>query len=308
MNPVPDISIVLVNYNQPEYTAQCLDSIAASPPQSSYEIVLVDNASADGSADLLEGRYPYVKLIRSSHNGGIAGGNNLGIRASIGRYVLLLNNDTLVTPGSIDRCVAFLDAHPNAGGMGGNLLNDDGTFQSADAAFHTLGQVFLILTKIGMLFRPFYPSYPRRPAVCEVDWMSTAFMAFRRDALEAVDLVDERYFIYSDETDLQYKLKQAGWKIFYLPDLETVHFGGKSLNPWRRRRLVYRGYLLFFHKHRPPFESLLLRAMFVSACLPKLPFWWLCSLFPRHKARAAQELSANLSILRMSLKPGIEAP
>jgi GT2 family glycosyltransferase len=303
----PEISIVIVNYNTPQFTDQCFNSIYQNPPKASYEIVLVDNASSDGSADWLEEQHRKVKIIRSDKNRGIAGGNNLGIRAASGKYILLLNNDTLVKPGAIDRSIEFLEAHPEAGGVGGNLLNEDGSFQSGYAGFHTLGQVFLILTKIGGLLRPCYPSYPRANTLKEVDWMSTAFMTFRKEALEEVGLVDEEYFIYSDETDLQYRLKQKGWKIFYLPELETIHFGGKSVSPWKRRRLVYRGYLLFFHKHRSFLEIILLRLMFIGVCAIKLLFWWVSALIPQFKERAKHEVRSNMDILNMSLKPGVEA-
>jgi GT2 family glycosyltransferase len=126
--------------------------------------------------------------------------------------------------------------------------------------------------------------------------------------LNEVDLMDEEYFIYSDETDLEYRLQQRGWEIYYLPDLETIHFGGKSLNPWRRRRLVYRGMLLFFTLHRNAYETALLRLMFALACALKLPFWAVCSALHRQKERARQEFDSNLSILRMCLKAGVEAP
>lgn len=303
----PEVSIVIVNYNTPQYTDQCLGSINKNPPVCSYEIVIVDNASSDGSADWLEEHHRNIKIVRSDKNRGIAGGNNLGIRAASGKYILLLNNDTLVKPGSIDRSIEFLEAHPEVAGAGGNLINEDGSFQSGYAGFHTLGQVFLILTKIGFLLRPCYPSYPREDQLKEVDWMSTAFMTFRKDALEEVGLVDEEYFIYSDETDLQYRLKQKGWKIYYLPELETIHFGGKSVTSWKRRRLVYRGYLLFFQKHRSKPEMLLLRLMFIGTCAAKLLFWWASAIIPPLKERAKHEIRSNQDILFMSLKPGVEA-
>jgi GT2 family glycosyltransferase len=303
-----DVSIVIVNYNSLKYTAQCLDSIYKEPTIATYEIVLVDNASSDGSPDKLESRYPMVKLVRSSRNSGIAGGNNLGIDASIGKYILLLNNDTLVTPGSIDKAIAFLESHPEAAGVGGNLLNPDGSFQSGHVNFHNLCLVFLSISKLGQLLRPYYPSHPPGNALKEVDWMSTAFMAFRKDALDSVGSMDEEFFIYSDETDLQYRLKQKGYKIYYLPELETIHFGGKSLNPWRRRRLVYRGFLLYFHKHKGRLQTSLLRGMLIAVCLLKLPFWWLTSIVPQLKDRRKQEIISNISILRMCLKPGVEAP
>lgn len=307
MNSEHTLSIVLVNYNQRDYTAQCLDSIHQIAPALDYEIILVDNASHDGSADELEARYPEVRLVRSPENRGIAGGNNLGIRAARGTYILLLNNDTLVHPGTLERAIAYLDDHPDVAGVGGNLLNADGSFQSGYVDFHTLGQEALIATKLGQLFRPYYPSHPPCDQVREVDWMSTAFMAFRRDALEQVGLVDEEYFIYSDETDLQYRLHQAGWKIVYLPDLQTIHFGGRSLNPWRRRHLVYRGKLLFFHKHYAPWRTLVLRLLYVAVSGAKLPIWALAWLVPPWRQRARNELDSNLKILRMSLSPGIPA-
>ncbi|MCL4500161.1 MAG: glycosyltransferase family 2 protein [Chloroflexi bacterium] len=305
---MPDVSIVVVNYNQRDYTAQCIDSILATPPNASYEIDLVDNASSDGSADWLAERYPGVKLIRSKVNGGIAGGNNLGIRAGSGKYVLLLNNDTIVLPGSIDRVVGFLNEHPEAGGVGGQLLNPDGSFQSSYFDFASLGQVFVITTKLGSLLRPFYPSYGPTPDPLEVSWLSTAFMLFRRDALEGVGLVDERFFIYSDEPDLQYRLRKAGWKIYYLPEVKTIHFGGKSLTPWRRRRLVYRGYLLFFAKHRGQVQNLTLRGLFALASLTKLAAWSAAFAAPGWQQRARKELGSNKRIFVMSIRPGIEAP
>ena len=307
MGPEPALSIVIVNYNSGDYTAQCLDSIRTVAPALRYDIVLVDNASPDGSADWLAEHYPEVQLIRSPENRGIAGGNNLGIRASHGRYVLLLNNDTLVLPGMLERAAAYLDEHPDVGGVGGNLLNADGSFQSAYVSFHTLRQELLIATKLGQLFCSYYPSHPPTNQVREVAWMSTAFMAFRREALEQVGLVDEAFFIYSDETDLQYRLHQAGWKILYLPDLRTVHFGGKSLNPWRRRHLVYRGKLLFFQKHYAPWRTLLLRLLYVAISGAKLPIWGLAWLLPPWRQRARNELASNVKILRMSLSPGIPA-
>ncbi len=305
MVPPIELSIVIVNYNQRDYTAQCLDSIRQAAPGLDDEIILVDNASPENDAAWLQEHYPEVTVIRSLENRGIAGGNNLGIRHAHGKYVLLLNNDTLVLPGMLERAVAYLEEHPDVAGVGGNLLNPDGSFQSGYVDFPSLRQEFLIVTKLGILIRPYYPSHPPADEVREVDWMSTAFMAFRREALEQVGLVDEEYFIYSDETDLQYRLKQAGWKIVYLPDLRTIHFGGKSLTPWRRRHLVYRGKLLFFQKHYGRWRTFLLRLLFAGVSATKLLFWGLVWLLPPLRTRAGKELWSNGQILRSSCTPRI---
>ncbi len=303
MAPPIDLSIVIVHYSGRKYTAQCLDSIRQVAPALAYEVILVDNASPEKDADWFEEHYPEVRLIRSPENRGIAGGNNLGIHASHGRYVLFLNNDTIVLPGMLERTVTFLEEHPDVAGVGGNLLNPDGSFQAGYVDFPSLWQELLIVSKLGSLFRPCYPSHPPAAEERDVDWMSTAFMAFRRQALEQVGLVDEEYFIYSDETDLQYRLKQAGRKIVYLPDLQTIHFGGKSLTPWRRRHLVYRGKLLFFQKHYGRWRTLLLRLLFAGVSGAKLLLWGLVWLLPPLRRRAGQELWSNGQILRLSCTP-----
>lgn len=302
---MPEISIVIVNYNTPDYTAQCIESIYNHPPQASYEIVLVDNASKDGSADLLEKKFPGVKLVRSARNGGIAGGNNLGIRAGSGRYVLLLNNDTIVLPGSIDQVFGFLESHPDVGGVGGNLLNPDGSYQSGPCEFPDLVEEFLNLTKFGYIIRPYYPSLPPLHEPSMVDWMSTAYMLFRRNALEKIGLVDEEFFIYADETDLEYRLWKSGWKIYYLPEVNTIHFGGKSLQPWRSRKLKYRGRLLFCHKHYPRWKGIIIRSMYASSSILKMVFWSCLILVPKLRIKAIHEFQSHFDVLKLSVSPSI---
>lgn len=303
-----DLSIVVVNFNTYQFTRNCLDSISSDPPAHDYEIVVVDNASTDDSGEQLTREYPNVKIVRSGANLGIAGGNNAGIRASHGRFILLLNNDTIVLPGVIDRAIIFLQEHPQAAGVGGQLLNEDGTFQSGHFTFPTLGQIFMIVTKIGLIQRPYYPSNPPGDRVQEVDWISTAFMLFRREALQQVGFVDEEFFIYSDESDLQYRLRDAGWRIYYYPALRTIHFGGKSLTPWTRRKMVYRGYLLFFRKHYGRTRFILLRGLFATVSTCKLPIWLVGYLNAASRGRARKELASNLAIIWMSIRPGISQP
>jgi N-acetylglucosaminyl-diphospho-decaprenol L-rhamnosyltransferase len=303
VNSAPDVSIVIVNYNQYMYTSQCLDSILEKPPGAPIEIIVADNASADGSIDRIEEEYPIVHIVRSPVNVAIAGGNNLGIKAGRGKYVLLLNNDTIVAPGSIDEMRDFLESHPEAAGVGGTLLYPDGTFQGGISDFPTLFHEFLNITRLGLLLRRTYPTYPPPDYPCEVDWLSTAFMMFRRDALEQVGLVDERFFIYSDETDLQYRLHQAGWKMYYLPKTTIIHFGGKSMQPWKSRKLKYRGRLLYFIKHKIILEVLLLRVMFALSSLIKIAFWCILYLLPRYHKQSANELSSHISILKLSITP-----
>lgn len=301
----PNITIVIVNYNGYEYTSQCIDSIYQHQPKLSFEIVVVDNASTDNSADMLVTQYPEIRLVRSKENRGIAGGNNLGIQAGIGRFVLLLNNDTEVQPGAIDKVAEFLEQNPEAGGVGGNLINPDGTFQSGACPFPSLVEEFLNITKLGLLLWKYYPSYPPFSEKRTVDWMSTAFMLFRQNALEEVGLVDEEFFIYSDETDLEYRLWEAGWKIYYLPEVNTIHYGGKSLEPWWSRKLKYRGRLLFFRKHRSHVDEAFIRFMYIISSSIKIVFWSVIFLMPKLRKRANQEINSQYDILKLSINPSL---
>jgi N-acetylglucosaminyl-diphospho-decaprenol L-rhamnosyltransferase len=296
------VSIVIVNYNTYDYTAQCLNSLRTTELGLAHEIVVVDNASSGDDGDRLLEHFPEIVLVRSRENRGIAGGNNLGIRAGHSRYVLLLNNDTLVEKGSIERAAQFLDAHPEAAGVGGNLLNADGSFQSGYVDFPSLWSEFLFATHLELLSRPSFSSRPPAPTAREVDWMSTAFMLFRRDALEAVGFVDEEFFIYSDETDLEYRLKQARWKIYYLPQLNTIHFGGKSLTPWRRRRMLYRGKLLFFRNHYGRSRTAILRLLFAVTSLLKAIAWTGLGLIPRWRHRARLESASHREVVQLCFR------
>lgn len=301
MNACPEISIVIVNYNTYVYTAQCINSIFDNPPARPYEIIVVDNASSDKSVSLISTNFPEIRLVTSDKNKGIAGGNNLGIKESKGIYVLLLNNDTIVLPDTIEQCASFLDNHPEAGGVGGNLINPDGSFQSGAWYFPSLWEEFLHVSRLGLIVKQYFPNHSNKSKGREVDWMSTAFMLFPRAALEKVGLVDELFFIYSDEVDLEYRLWRSGYKIWYLPWVKTIHFGGKSLQPWKSRALVFRGRLLFFRKHHTLIEEIVVRVMYFLASTLKVLFWLIAFLLHYKRSFARNELASHLKIIQYSL-------
>jgi GT2 family glycosyltransferase len=228
--------------------------------------------------------------------------SNQGIEATKGRYVLLLNNDTLVNEFSLDAMVAFLESNPEAGAVGGKLINPDGSFQAGYANFSTLLEEFLIATHIGELFWEGYPSHIESESVKEVDWMSSACLLLRRSALDEVGLLDESYFIYGDEADLQYRLKQAGWGIYYLPGIHTIHYGGRSMDRWRRRRMVYRGKMLFYRKNYGPVRTMILRWMLGCLSLLKLLVWGLIYILPSKRKAARKEINSNLEVMELCLR------
>ncbi|OQA45471.1 MAG: N-acetylglucosaminyl-diphospho-decaprenol L-rhamnosyltransferase [Chloroflexi bacterium ADurb.Bin325] len=259
-----DLSIVIVNWNTRDLLASCLESIrgsgfqfSASGQQSSTsdlrsEIIVVDNASSDGSTTLVRERFPGVQLIENAANVGFARANNQAIALAQGRYVLLLNSDTVVHPGALAALVGFMDAHPAAGACGPRLLNADGTLQPAAHPMLTPGRELWRLLFLERLYpRATYPMHrwdtvtPRR-----VEVIKGACLLLRRAALDQIGLLDESYFMYTEEVDLCYRLAEAGWELWYVPIAEIVHFGGSSTRQAHEDMYVqlYRSKIQFYRK------------------------------------------------------------
>lgn len=295
---VPDMSIILVGWNNKSYLEPCLRSLYEGDLHFTYDVVVVDNGSTDGSQAMLRELFPEVKIIQNDSNVGLGKASNQGIEATQGRYVMLLNNDTLVNGPSFNAMVEFLDANPKAGGVGGRLLNPDGSLQAGINKFPSLTEEFLISTRLGNLIWPGYPDRSGPDKAQAVDWIGSACVLLRREALDQVGLLDESYFIYGDEADLQYRLKKAGWDIYYLPNVTTIHYGGRSMNRWSRRKMVYRGKMLFFQKNYGSFPTLLLRLLHGSLSLAKLLVWGVAFLIPSRREQAQKELQSNLDVFK----------
>ena len=296
---IPDMAIVLVCWNNRELLDACLQSVYDGNLQSSFVITVTDNGSTDGSQAMLAEKYPDVILIENGHNVGLGKASNQGIDVTQSRYVLLLNNDTLVDGAALDQLVTYLDENPDVGAVGGRLLNPDGSFQAGYAPFSTLSEEFLIATHLGELLRPGYPSHGDTNEIEEVGWMSSACLLLRRAALDQVGLLDESYFIYGDEADLQYRLKVAGWNIRYLPQVNTIHFGGRSMNRWGRRKMVYRGKMLFYQKNYSSLQTAMLRLLFGGLSFLKLLSWAPVYLVPGQRERARKELRSNADVMQL---------
>ena len=299
MSQVPSMSIVLVCWNNKGYLDPCLKSLYEGALKSSFDVVVVDNGSTDGSQQMLAEKYPEVKLIQNPGNVGLGKASNQGIQATNGRHILLLNNDTIVNGPSLDLLVDFLDAHPQAGAVGGKLLNPDGSFQSGYASFSTLTEEFLILTRLGDKLWPGYPSHGDSAEIEETGWLSSACLLVRRAALDQIGLLDESYFIYGDEADLQYRLNKAGWKVYFLPSSTIIHYGGRSMDRWKRRKMVYRGKMLFYQKNYSALKTLLLRLMLFWMSLLKLLVWAVRYFVPSRKDRARKELRSNWDVMAL---------
>ena len=298
---VVDMSIVLVCWNNKAYLDPCLKSLYEGGLKSAFDVVVVDNGSTDGSQQMLAEKYPQVKLIQNAGNVGLGKASNQGIEATDGRHVLLLNNDTLVNAPALDVLVEYLDAHPEAGATAGRLLNPDGSFQSGFAPFSTLLEEFLIVTHIGELLWTGYPSHGDAREIKETGWMSSACLLVRRAAFDQIGLLDEGYFIYGDEADLQYRLNQAGWKVVFLPNSSIIHFGGRSMDRWKRRKMVYRGKMMFYKKNYGLPSAFLLRLLFFFMSLLKLLVWVVGFVVPSKNDQAKKELRSNIDVMALCL-------
>lgn len=295
----PELSIILVCWNNKAYLDPCLKSLYDSGMKNTFDVIVVDNGSTDGSQQMLEEKYSEIKVIQNTENVGLGKASNQGIEATNGKYVLLLNNDTIVNGSSFDAMVDFLDRNPDAGAVGGKLLNSDGTIQACYNYFPTLTEEFFVATRLGELIRPGYPAIMNAEEIKSVEWLGSACLMLRRSALDKVGLLDEGYFIYGDEADLQFRLKQAGWNIYYLPHATTIHFGGRSMDRWKRRKMVYRGKMIFYEKNYGPVQAFFLRLMLAILSIVKLIVWGLAYILPSKRELANKEMRSNLDVVRL---------
>jgi GT2 family glycosyltransferase len=298
----PTLSIVLVCWNNRAYLGPCLESLYQSKMKCTFDIVVVDNGSTDGTPEMLAEKYPEVIIIQNAGNVGLGKASNQGIEATRGRYILLLNNDTIVNGESFDAMAEFLDNNSRAAAVGGKLLNPDGSIQACYNDFPTLHEEFFVATRLGELWRPGYPAVMQAGEIKSVDWLGSACLLLRRSALDQVGLLDESYFIYGDETDLQYRLKKARWEVYYLPQVSTIHFGGRSMDRWRRRKMVYRGKLLFYRKHYGAIRTFLLRLLLGVSSVAKLIVWGLAGIAPGKRQLAQKELNSNLEVIQLCIR------
>ena len=253
-----DLSISIVNYNNKECLAACLDSIYTHPPGVSFEVTVVDNGSADGSAEVVRRAYPQARIIENSENRGFVKANNQGIRASGGRYLLSLNNDTIIQNGTLAGLVRFMQEHPDVGACGPKVLNQDGTFQrQCRRSFPTISSSLSYFLKLHKVFprSEFFGRYLMTHWDCdrggEVDSVSGCCLMVRREVIEKVGVLDENFIMYGDDLDWCYRIKQAGWKVCYVPGVQIVHLGGQSSRRLSRRCVVlfYRAMAVFYRKH-----------------------------------------------------------
>ncbi|MBI1875434.1 MAG: glycosyltransferase family 2 protein [Acidobacteria bacterium] len=252
-----DLAIVIVSYQAREHLERCLASLGAAPPQRSHEIVVVDNASSDGSADRVAAEWPSVTLIRLPDNRGFAAATNVGIRRTRSEFVLLLNSDAIVPSGALDRLVAALERHADAAAIGPRLVDDTGqvelSFGRMFSPLNELRQKLLVrASRSGIPGARAYVqrlvSRPRTP-----DWISGACLLVRRADADRAGLLDERFFLYAEDVDFCARLRALGRLIRFAPEIDVVHARGQSVafDPRAAEAHYRRSQLAFYAKHAP---------------------------------------------------------
>jgi GT2 family glycosyltransferase len=262
---IPDVSILIVSFNTCAVLKECIESIVAAQGSLSVEVIVIDNNSRDDSTTMLERDYPWVRLLRSATNLGFGNANNRALEEATGRYVVLLNSDAFLQQNALALSVARMDAHPNVGLAGGKLVGRDGKLQPSARMFPNLLRQLLIMSGLADRYprSRFFGQADRTWADpdmdAEVDWVPGAFSIIPRSLLADIPLFDPDFFLYYEEVDLCFRLKKAGYKVVYWPDIVVTHIGGESsrqvksldmsasgaqLVLWRMRST-----LLYYRKH-----------------------------------------------------------
>lgn len=252
------LSIIIVNYNVKYFLEQALHSVRKAIQNIPAEIIVVDNASSDGSNQMVRQRFPEVQLIANTDNVGFSKANNQGIRIAKGEYILLLNPDTLVQEDTFDKTIGFMDEHPDAGSLGVKMLDGKGNFLPESkrslptpsvSFFKIFG--FSALFPRSKVFGKYHLGYLSDDEVHEVDVLAGAFMLMRKSVLDEVGLLDEAFFMYGEDIDLSYRIQQGGYKNYYYPHTRIIHYKGESTKKGSLNyvRIFYNAMIIFAKKH-----------------------------------------------------------
>ncbi|MDQ7780142.1 MAG: glycosyltransferase family 2 protein [Planctomycetota bacterium] len=309
----PDLSVVIVSYNVRDYLERCLATIFSVPHRHEIEVFVVDNASSDGSSEMVRTKYPRARLIANVANRGFAAANNQAIRQSTGRHVLLLNPDTEVREDALDAMIDFMDSRSTAervGIVGVKITYADGSVHVSCCPFPSVPSTLSRLFYAAKIF-PQSPTFAaHRFAVCDweaatwTDWVTGACLLIRRETIDEIGLMDEGYFLYYEETDWCRRARRSGWRVLYWPGASVVHHGGQSVAQHAPLSLEHSiaGLLRYYCKHHRAFDVVVVHLALIVALLvraTRLP-----SVIPRLFGRrwpARSPLSRQLSVALRSI-------
>ncbi len=309
-NVTVDINAIIVNWNTRDHLQGCLESLAThGASRATTEVIVVDNASSDGSVALVRENWPNVRLIENAENEGFTKANNRAIRVSNGKYLLLINSDARLTPGALDHMLDWMERHPRAGVIGPRLVYGDGSWQRWTAGrAPSLGAVvnhYLFLERLGLpRLRGLYLGrdvrQPFRP-----DWVSSACMLVRRAALDEVGLLDERLFVYMDDVDLCQRMRDGGWDVWYCPGAQVVHYMSQSTTRevGSASPAALRNFNAYFAARHGPVACTALRAVEAIGSGLRAVAYGLAAGLRRGDPYLAGRARAHRTFYRVSLEP-----
>lgn len=281
----PALSIVIVNWNGGQAVLDCMESIFVYAPSVPFEVLVVDNASTDGSADRIAEKFPQARVFWLPANSGFAAGNNYGMERATGRLFLLLNNDTQVTRGSLDALLVEAESHPEAGLLGPRLLYPDGSLQPSAGIFPNLWTEFLDQTMLHRLVPTYKLGEAYYANAGEVDWLTGACLLVRRKMVDRIGGMDQGYFMFLEDVDWAWRAREAGWRVRYTPAAEIIHRKGHSSKQAlgemleEDQRSMYR----FFRCNYGASRLFALRLIVSLGCLVRGAFWTIRGLLGKRR-------------------------
>jgi GT2 family glycosyltransferase len=303
-----DVSIIVVSWNTCDLLRDCLNSIVQQTHQVTFETIVIDNASSDGSANMCVFEFPAVKVIANRQNRGFAAANNQGMQLARGRYTLVLNPDTVILEGAIDRCVAYADAHPDVGVVGCQVLEREGQIQptSTGFSFPSPWTLFLTLTALPRLFpRSKLFAKPElgwwdRDSERDIDVVTGMFMLVRREAIQQVGMMDESYFIYAEEADWCYRFYKAGWRRVFFPGAKIVHVdgGGKSTSQVniKMRVQLQKSMMIYYKKNLGTNAWLVAKILYIISNSVRSLSWSIVSWTTRNTIARSKAAAATAAL------------
>lgn len=302
-----DYSVIIVSWNAKNYLSECLQSLDKYRFKYNAEIIVVDNASTDGSPSLVQETFPHVKLIINEQNYGFAKGNNIGITQSTGKYLFLINSDVIVKDVCIEKMIEYMDDHPDIGILGPKILDKFGKTQRSCMEFPSLWNTFYsafglhnIFGKL-QFFRGEMMTYWPHNTIRPVDVINGCFWMVRKEALDKVGLLDEHFFIYSEDKDWCKRFHETGWGVVFYPEAEAIHYGGASSSnaPIRFDVEMQKANLQYWKKHYSNWDCLCYRLMtFLHHMIRVLGYTCVYLISMKNRHNAAFKIKRSYTIIQ----------
>jgi len=296
---MPKISISIVHHQGLEMLRNCLQSICAQTRDLDFEIIVVDNVSTDGAVQMVTTEFPNVRLIRNSERHGFGHNQNIGIKNSVGEYIFIYNDDTLMHDNALATLCNFLDNHPKVGLVGPRLLNSDGSLQMSCYRFPSP----LRCINENLLLTAAFPDSTifgdyrnwKHDTAREVDFVIGAAMLVRKEVIDTVGMFDELFFMYAEETDWQMRIKKAGWQIMLCPDAQITHLGGQSSEGVKDQQFCefQNSSAKLIKKHYGELGAAVQRIAMVVGSILRIALWSLIAIVLPNKREAAEKQKQN---------------